>query len=300
MGEFSMGYFHGFGERVDLKTDQVIESGQWQFGGLKKASLAVAKHRADKQRVEQALFDQSVILQQALEGLTAQDPQVTELYSVLVAGDGSQDVFNLETQTIATLLEQQFGSKHHTLMLGNHPSTLTTQPLATGVTLPIALRGVSQVMDPENDILLLYLTSHGSRAHEFSLTSPGYDFLGLTADGLAEMINSLTVKHKVIMLSACFSGGFIEPLKAPEHLVITASRDDRSSFGCGDEDTMTYFGRAYFEQALPSAKGFIDSFNKASAMIKAWEAEQGFEHSEPQIFIGNDIQPKLDQFWQNQ
>ncbi|WP_049721347.1 C13 family peptidase [Gilvimarinus polysaccharolyticus] len=292
-GEFLHGYFHGFGERVDVESGEVMAAGEWQYGRFKGPAENAAERLARQQKIEQALFDQPAILAKALDAVAPQNPNVVELYPVIVAGDGTQDVFSLEAKTIQALLDEKFSSNARTLMMGNHPDTMGDAPLVTGVSLPLALQGISQKMDPQQDILLLYLTSHGSSDHKFYLATPGHKFLGLAAQDLAQTINDLPVKWKVIIVSACYSGGFIEPLKAPEHLIITAARDDRTSFGCSDEDTMTYFGRAFFEQALPAEQGFVEAFYKARVTIAGWEEEQSFEHSEPQIFIGSKIEGEL-------
>ena len=299
-GEFAMGYFDGFGERVDVASGEVMEAGEWAYGRFRGESQSEQQRWARKQRVEQALFDQPAVLQKALDAVAAHNPQTIDLYPVIVAGDGTQDVFTLEAKTVQTLLDTDFSSAGRSLLLGNHPDTLGEAPLASNISLPIALQSVSQKMDPEQDILLLYLTSHGSSDHEFYLATPGHEFLGLAAGDLAQTVNNLNVKWKVIIISACYSGGFIESLKAPEHLVITAARDDRTSFGCGDEDTMTYFGRAYFEHALPTADSFESAYTRARELIAEWESEEDFTQSEPQIYAGDAIVEYLPQWWSAQ
>lgn len=296
-GEFSLGYFHGFGERVDVESGEVIAAGEWQYGRFKGQTESAAERLARQQKIEQALFDQPAILAKALDTVAPQNANLAELYPVIVAGDGTQDVFYLEAKTIQEVIDKKFSSGARTLMMGNHPDTMGDVPLATRVSLPLALQEISQKMDPQQDILLLYLTSHGSADHKFYLATPGHKFLGLAAQDLAQTINDLPVKWKVIIVSACYSGGFIEPLKAPEHLIITAARDDRTSFGCSDEDTMTYFGRAFFEQALPKASSFVAAYTRATELITEWEDEEGFEHSEPQIYVGKAIADYLPQWW---
>ncbi len=58
------------------------------------------------------------------------------------------------------------------------------------------------------------------------------------------------------MVSACYAGGFIEPLKDDRTLVITAADAHHTSFGCGAESDFTYFGKAYFDQALRATYSF--------------------------------------------
>lgn len=95
------------------------------------------------------------------------------------------------------------------------------------------------------------------------------------------------------MVSACYSGGFIDPIKDKYTTVMTAARHDRTSFGCADENDFTYFGKAFFHDALPKAASFEEAFKKARLLIKQREAEEladpagddlgKIQHSEPQI-----------------
>ena len=65
----------------------------------------------------------------------------------------------------------------------------------------------------------------------------------------------------------------VELLKGPTTWVITASRADRTSFGCADENDFTYFGRALFKESLPQAANLSDAFAKAQVLVQEWEAK---------------------------
>ena len=47
-------------------------------------------------------------------------------------------------------------------------------------------------------------------------------------------------------------------------MVITAARADRTSFGCADENDFTYFGRAFFNEALPASGSFFEAFHQGA------------------------------------
>jgi Peptidase C13 family len=93
----------------------------------------------------------------------------------------------------------------------------------------------------------------------------------LPATELGRMLRTSGIRWKVILVSACYSGGFIDALRDDSTLIITAARHDRSSFGCADENDFTYFGRAYFKEALPSSRTFQEAFGKADALVAEWE-----------------------------
>ena len=137
------------------------------------------------------------------------------------------------------------------------------------------------------------MSSHGSRDFEFSLRQSGVSLGNLPAKTLAEMLEDVPVKWKVIVVSACYSGGFIPELADDNTLVITAAADDRSSFGCSDRADFTYFGEAFFKHALPLSDSFVSAFEKAVGMLTIREFFKGYKSSIPQLQMGEDIEQHL-------
>src|SRR5215217_282250 len=76
-------------------------------------------------------------------------------------------------------------------------------------------------------------------------------------------------------------------------LVITAAAPDRPSFGCEDGATWTYFGDAFFNQALRSARTLDEAFCRARDIVTKRERKEGFEPSRPQIAGGSEVLPLL-------
>jgi hypothetical protein len=82
----------------------------------------------------------------------------------------------------------------------------------------------------------------------------------VTPSNLADMLDRTGVRHKVVIISACYSGVFIPRLAEADTLVITAADANHSSFGCRDKAKWTYFGDAFFNVALRRAKSLNDAF----------------------------------------
>ena len=66
-------------------------------------------------------------------------------------------------------------------------------------------------MNRDEDILFLFLTSHGSPEHEFKLQQNHMTLRDLPARELGELLKASGIRWKVIVVSACYSGGFIDP-----------------------------------------------------------------------------------------
>ena len=98
------------------------------------------------------------------------------------------------------------------------------------------------------------------------------------------MLAPLKNRDKIIVISSCYSGGFIPALKDERTLIITASRADRVSFGCSEEANFTYFGDALFTQALNQTDDLEHAFKLAKATVAERELADSFEASEPQMW----------------
>jgi hypothetical protein len=247
---------------------------------------------SDAPTPEQVLYAQPRMMRQALAGLSPRVPGKPNLYLLAFAGDGGEDVFRNEAEYAAQLFTSRFGPAAHSLVLENNPASLATHPLASWSNLEAALRGLDTIMQPE-DILMLYVTSHGSEDHFLLVDMDPLPLDQIGAQDLGDILAMHDFKWKVLVINACYSGGFIPPLRGPGTLVLTAARSDRSSFGCGSESDITYFGHAWLEDALNHTDNFVDAFERASGEIATWEKRDELTPSEPQIDTGSGIEQQL-------
>jgi len=118
----------------------------------------------------------------------------------------------------------------------------------------------------------------------------------LKAKALGDLLEALPVRHKVVVISACYSGGFVEPIKDDSMMIITAAAHDKPSFGCSDRSKMTYFGEAFFKDALLKSNTFEDAFYRARDIVRGREAKEGFENSNPLIFKPKAIVSQLEKW----
>jgi len=243
---------------------------------------------------EELFHLQPQLLQEALDQLEPQRPGVTDLYFLAVAPFASQDVFVREAMSARQLFDKRFGTAGRSLVLANSAQTLADVPIATMTNLRTALEQLAKVMNPEEDVLFLFITTHGDAQHQLAFDLPPLNLQQLTPVALGRMLSDVGIKWKVIVLSACYSGGYIEPLHGPNTMIMTASDAKSTSFGCENGRDYTYFGQAYFGEALPQTMSFIDAFKQARASIEKREKAEGLEPSSPQLDVGTAIRPKLD------
>jgi hypothetical protein len=241
---------------------------------------------------ESLLYGENQRLEETLEQLAPRTPGRINVYFVGFAGNGEQMVFTREVTYVKNLFEQRFAGPGHTVALMNNFFTTDRVPLATATSLNETLSAVGQQMS-DDDLLVLFMTSHGSRETGINVSLPPLDFEDIDPAALKEMLDQSHIRNRVIIISACYSGVFIKPLANPDTLVITAADATHTSFGCSNEADFTYFGEAYFHDALASTNSFSEAFQKALPLIEARENREGFAHSNPQMSVGSDLQDTL-------
>jgi hypothetical protein len=141
--------------------------------------------------------------------------------------------------------------------------------------------------------LFLALSSHGMKGAHLSVTNTGMREGTLDAKDLAEMLRESGIRWRVIIVSACFSGSFVKPLADDHTIVITAAAKNRTSFGCSDQRDLTYFGEAFYRDALSHSAHLRDAFEAAREDIQERELAEEFTPSKPQSFFGPLMEEKL-------
>jgi hypothetical protein len=243
---------------------------------------------------EDLIYAQPDLIDASLKSLRQQTQGKIDLYALGFAGDAAEPPFRNEVDYLSKLLAQRFGADGRTVQLINSPQTFERTPLATRTNLYEALAGIAAKMDLDEDILLLFLTSHGSREHELYVEMGAMPLDQLTPADIRDALDTAKIRWRVIVVSACYSGGFIPALREPHTLIITAARSDRTSFGCGSDSQITWFGRAFLTEALNQTTDFHDAFLRARQTIAGWEKREKETPSEPQYWAGPLIQQKLD------
>jgi hypothetical protein len=222
--------------------------------------------------------------------------QMPRVFFVGFAGYGEERVFAEEIKLAATTVGARFGSTQRSLLLVNDRRDHDTFPIATHETLAYALASLSRVMDLERDVLFLALSSHGSRNGMIEVSDENLEPTDLSPKYLRAILDASGIRQRVIVVSACFSGAFIRTLANNDTILITAARRDRTSFGCSDQRHLTYFGEAFFRDALPHAPDLRIAFDETRRDISAREKEEKVTPSQPQSHFGPRLESALAAF----
>jgi len=241
---------------------------------------------------EPLLYDQPSRIAAAVERVAPSQRGTASVFFVGFAGDGDQSIFKREAVFAQSVLADHFGSADRSIELINDVEDRDSFPLATVSGLSDTLKLLAQRMDVDQDVLVLMLTSHGSR-EGIQVSNGKLPLLQLGPTELRQALDEAGIKWRVIIVSACYSGVFIEALKTDTTLVATASDAEHTSFGCADDRDLTYFGEAFLKDSVPTTASLEAAFKKATGLIQQRETTEHLDHSNPQLFVGPSIRQKL-------
>jgi len=242
---------------------------------------------------ETILFGQPGRIDEALSAVARDKSPAAKAYFLGFAGVGDEKVFAQEIGLASRVLGERYDMTARTLSLINDTRDLDRAPLATVSGLRYALHGLASRMNLDHDVLFLSISSHGAKGPAIVVSNSELPLQDLTDDDLADALSESGIKWRVIIISACYAGAFIESLRNPQTIVITASAADRTSFGCSNDRDLTYFGEAFYRDALPAAHTLREAFDTAKAAIAARERREHVDASNPQAFFGTKMEAKL-------
>lgn len=259
------------------------------------AARDAAAERPRLQLSQQTFEAQQALWEKTMAAIAHQRPGVTDVYALVFAPYAAEDVFLRESTLASRVLAERFDAEGRVVQLVNHASTTLTHPWATALNLERAIDAIAQRMDRDKDVLVVYMTSHGASDFKLAASHWPLQVPPVTPGELREALDKAGVRNRVIAISACYSGGWVEPLAGDTTLVMTAADATHTSYGCGSRSELTFFGRAMFDEQLRKTHSFEQAFARAVPLIKQREIDAGKEDgfSNPQIRVGAGISPVL-------
>lgn len=253
---------------------------------------AQSQSEEDTAQAEVLFYDQPARIAAAVQRVRPAQRGKAGVYFVGFAGDGDPELFRRETQLAGEVFGTRFGSQGRSVLLVNDVEDRDSYPLASVSGLGQTLRLLSSRMDADNDVLVLFLTSHGSpeglEVHNGSLP-----LAQLAPADLREALDASGIRWRLIVVSACYAGVFLDELKGETTAIVTAADAEHTSFGCEEDRALTWFGEAFLKDSLPGSASLEDAFRHASELIRKREEADHQSHSNPQLYVGELMKRKL-------
>ncbi len=276
--------FFGGGQQSSRQATQ-----ERQMREAARLGVVIARGYAPKEALRQ-----NRLLAASLAKLKPERRGVVDAY-VVVAGLDSDGVFGREAAETGRVLSRRFDAADHTIVLANgtgagDPAMPNGNPDHLGA----ALAQVSDLMNKDEDVLVLYLTAHGHWITGVAYRDGERASGNIGPGRLADMLNELGIKNRMVIVSACYSGVFIPSLQNETTVTMTAASSEKPSFGCRAENDWTFFGDALINNAMRQPSPSPDAFAAARGLISQWEVGERLDPSNPQIDIGTGARVWLD------
>jgi hypothetical protein len=239
------------------------------------------------------LLEQRRRLAAALAQLQPQRSGTIDAYVVSIALD-SDPVFAREAREAGRVLATRYDAVGRVLTLAGPDGERDDLPRGSIDSLLVSIAHVAEVMDPEEDVLVLYTTSHGNQlglAYHYGDTGYGV----LSPARLAAALAEVGIERRILIISACYSGVFVAPLAGEHSAILTAAAAERSSFGCDPENDWTFFGDALINRAMRQPVPLAEVARTTSRTIAEWETQKRLLASLPQSAIGFGVNAWLPQ-----
>ena len=243
---------------------------------------------------EAVLAAQAFLLDHVLSELQDERPGLTDLYFVAFAPDGRDDAWRADAQDAQDAMDARQGTTGRSVLLANSAETLLTVPFASVSNLRETLNEIGAIVDPEDDVVMVYLTGRGTPDHRLVADQPPLSLVDLSPAGLRQLLDDAEIKWRIVVVAACYSGGFVDALKDDYTLIVTDARADRATFGCAGRTPAGLFGGAFFTEGLGKGESIEAAFERAKDAVAARERKAGYAPAaEPQMFVGAAMAEKV-------
>ncbi len=210
-------------------------------------------------------------------------PQPSGWKAVLIAGDSEEPAFDNAVDAMAARLES-FGVPAADIVVLK--ATAQGQEAATRDNIVAAFDGLHPA---RGDGCFVFITSHGGR--DEGLVMRRADAF-LSPGDLDDLLSrSCEDRATVVIASGCYSGSFAEgrSMPASTRVILTAARDDRTSFGCNAGRKLTVFDQCILE-SLRRGLSWKTVMERTRACVSSNEEQLGMSPpSSPQIWVGADV-----------
>ena len=234
------------------------------------------------------MLRQRRLLDSALDGLKPQRKGTIDAYVLSVALD-SDAVFSREAREAVNVLSRRYNAAGRTVTLAGPDGREASQlPHGSITAMTIALASIAETMDTAEDVLVLYTTTHGAPeglAYHYGDTGFGV----LSPQRLRDILTSVGIKRRILIISACYSGVFVPHVTGPDTATLTAATFNRTSFGCQPDNDWTFFGDALINRALRKPSSLETAMTEAKQLITGWETVMGVPESLPQFSMGASV-----------
>jgi hypothetical protein len=221
---------------------------------------------------EAVLAAQRFMLDRELDALEDERPGVSDIYFVGFAPDARKPGFLADVDLAQRAMDERWNTSGRSLVLVNSPQTVAERPFASITHLREVLLEIGDIIDADDDIVMVYLTGTTARDHALNAVNPPLDLVALSPQGLRQLFEAAGIRWKIVVVSACQSGTWIDALKDDETLVIASSAADARGADCEGGVRPGAFAEAFFADAMRRNEDIAQAFDVARRQLEGSRA----------------------------
>lgn len=212
---------------------------------------------------EAVLAAQDFMMDRALDQLEDERPGVTDLYFVGYAPDARRPGFMADVDAAQHAMDERWHTGGRSVVLLNSPLTVAERPFATITHLRQVLLEIGDIIDADDDIVMLYLTGGSGADHTLTGVNPPLELVSLSPQGLRQLLDAAGIRWRIIVVSTCHAGAWIDSLKDDDTAVIASSAADVRGNDCAGGLAPSSFGQAFFTNAMRRSDDVTQAFEAA-------------------------------------
>ena len=236
---------------------------------------------------EAVLAAQDFMMDRALDALEDERPGVTDLYFVGFAPDARRPGFATDVDAAQRTMDERWSTSGRSVVLLNSPMTVAERPFASITHLRKVLLEIGDVIDSDDDVVMVYVTGASGTDHALTAVNPPLQLASLSAQGLRQLLDAAGIRWRIVVVSTCQAGAWIDALKDDETVVIASSASDVRGGDCSGGIRPSSFGEAFFGVAMRRNDDLAHAFEAARRELTERRAP------EPSMSVGPAIAEHL-------
>jgi hypothetical protein len=236
---------------------------------------------------EAVLAAQQFMLDRAVDQLEDERPGVTDLYFVAFAPDARRAGFVADVDAAQRTMDERWDTQRRSVVLVNSPATVAERPFASITHLRQVLLEIGDLIDTDDDVVMVYVTGNSNADHTLTAVNPPLELAALSPQGLKQLLDAANIRWRIIVVSTCEAGAWIDALKDDETVVIASSAAGVRGAECAGSLRPGAFASAFFGDAMRRSDDIRAAFDIARKQLVTQHA------AEPVMSVGAAIAEQL-------
>ena len=253
----------------------------------REIDASVADPGAISPASEAVLAAQQFMLDRALDQLEEERPGVSDLYFVAFAPDARRAGFIADVDAAQRTMDERWDTQGRSVVMLNSPATVAERPFASITHLRQVLLEIGDIIDADDDVVMVYVTGNSRADHTLTAVNPPLELAALSPQGLKQLFDAANIRWRVVVVSTCEAGAWIDALKDDETVVIASSAAGVRGADCAGSLRPGAFASAFFGEAMRRSDDLTAAFDAARRSSSTQHA------AEPVMSVGPAIAEQL-------